>query len=95
MAQFAHQYVSELLRRESALSQTHPTVIPTDIITAEKPTYSINLMTLLLIGVVMKAITDVGAVTDAQWIERLDQAIDSSPELPWPQWILTQVHPPA
>lgn len=93
MAQFAHQYVAELLRRESALSQSHPTVIPTDIITAEKPTYSINLMTLLFIGVVMKAITDIGAVTDAQWIDRLNHAIDSSPELPWPQWILDQVHP--
>lgn len=94
MAQFVHQYVAELLKREKALAQAHPEVIATDITYSDPSTYSLNLQILLLLGVVMKKVSEVGGVTDQQWLDALDHAIDASPELPWPAWILNRQQPP-
>jgi hypothetical protein len=38
---------------------------------------------------VMKALNDKGIVLDAEWISRLDTALDG----PWPAWILNQTTP--
>jgi hypothetical protein len=46
-----------------------------------------NLMTLILIGMVMKKISEVAPqVTDQVWLDALSHAIDGT----WPAWILNQ-----
>jgi hypothetical protein len=91
MAQFIHQYVGELLRRQHTVAQAFPDVIGTDPMFTSRQLYNLNLQTLMILGVIMKVISDVAPqVTDEVWLSRLDAAIDSSPEFPWPQWILDQ-----
>lgn len=91
MAQFVHQFVEEILKRESGLARSHPQVIPSDIVSADRQLYSVNLMTLIVIGTVMKVISQVApTVTDAVWLDALDHALDESPTLPWPAWVVNQ-----
>jgi len=91
MAQYVHQYVAELLKREHQLAQAYPEFIKTDPMYSTPGPYAMNLMTLILIGVVMKKISEVAPqVTDAVWLDALNHATDSSPELPWAPWVLNQ-----
>ena len=87
MAQYVNQYVAELLQREHDLAQAQPDVIGTDPMYSSKSVYNLNLMTLILIGVVMKRISTIAPqVTDQVWIDDLSHALDG----PWPAWILNQ-----
>lgn len=91
MAQYVHQYVAELLKRQHQLAQAYPDFVKLDPMYSTPGQYSLNLMTLILVGVVMKKISDVvPLVTDQVWINALNDAINSSPGSPWPQWILNQ-----
>lgn len=91
MAEFVHQYVGELLKRQHALAEAYPDVVGTDIMSSTRQLYNINLMNLMIMGVIMKVISDLSpVVTDQVWIDRLDQAIDSSLQDPWPDWIVNQ-----
>lgn len=76
-------YVAELLRRQAAISPQ----IGTYIFGVGQELYEINVTLLTLLGVVMKAMTDKGAITDAEWLTRLDHALDGT----WPDWIVGQV----
>lgn len=91
MAQYVHQYVEQMLKRQHQLAQTYPDFIKTDPMFSAPGPYSVNLMTLILLGVVMKKISEVAPqVTDQVWIDALDHAIDASGAQPWPDWVLNQ-----
>jgi len=91
MAEFVHQYVGEILKRQRHLAQTYPDVINTDPMLSDPSRYSMNLQAIMFIGVVMKVISQVAPqVTDEVWLAALDHALDASPENPWPQWIIDQ-----
>ena len=91
MAQFVHQYVGELLKRQHLVAQAYPDVIGTDPMYSSRQLYNLNLQVLLMIGTVMKKISEVAPqVTDQVWIDALNHAIDSSPQAPWPDWVLNQ-----
>lgn len=86
MAQFVHQYVTELLKRQAIVGQQ----LGVDVYGVDRELYVINLTILTAIGVVMKKISDVApAVTDAVWIDALSQALDGT----WPPDVLNQVKP--
>lgn len=90
MAQFVHQYVKALLDREAVVGMQ----LGVDIYGSERTLYVINLMTLTLLGVVMKQISTVApAVTDQVWIDALSHALDYDITHPWPQAVLDQVNP--
>lgn len=90
MAQFVHQYVAELLKRQESAGQ----ILGVSPLHADKQTYVVDLTLLTLIGVVMKKISEIApAVTDAVWIDALNHALDSSGAAPWPDWILNQYDP--
>lgn len=78
-------YVGELLRRQAAL--TDLTGVYSFGVTREL--YVINMETLILLAVVMKALNDNGIVLDAEWQDRLDHALDGT----WPDWIVAQRNP--
>lgn len=80
-------YVAELLRRQAAVSDQ----VGAYIFGVSRETYCINVTVLTLLGVVMKAMVDKGAITDAEWLTRLDHALDGT----WPSWIVGQVNPDA
>jgi hypothetical protein len=42
-----------------------------------------------MLGTIMKALNDKGVVLDAEWLSRLDAALDG----PWPDWIINQTNP--
>jgi hypothetical protein len=91
VAQFVHQYVAELLKRQHRLAQAQPDFIRTDPMYTNPGAYSINLMTLILLGTIMKKISEIAPlVTDQVWLDALDHALDASDQLPWPAWILNQ-----
>lgn len=87
MADFVNQYVAALLSAQHDLAQTYPDTIGTDPLYSDRKSYNLNLMMLILIGMVMKKISDVAPqVTDAVWQDALAHAIDGT----WPAWILNQ-----
>ena len=90
MAQYVHQYVTELLRGQTTAGQ----LLGVDVYGVARESYVTNLTVLTLIGMVMKKISEVApAVTDAVWLDALNHALDSSPALPWPPDMLAQVKP--
>lgn len=78
-------YVAELLRRQAAVSQQ----VGAYVFGVGSELYSIDVTILTLLGVVMKAMVDKGAITDTEWLDRLDHALDGT----WPDWIVGQVDP--
>jgi hypothetical protein len=91
MAEFVHQYVGEILKRQHILAQTYPDVINTDPMLTDRTRYSMNLQAIMFIGVIMKVISEVAPqVTDQVWLNALDHALDASDQNPWPDWILNQ-----
>lgn len=90
MAQFVHQYVTELIKHQASVKPR----LGVDIYGVDRQLYAVNLTLLTLIGVVMKTVSEVApAVTDAVWIDRLAHALDPSGE-PWGA-LLAQVDPNA
>lgn len=85
----------------SMLQAQHSTVVTnglgTDIMGSGRELYNMNLTTLSLIGMVMKAIQDIApAATDAFWQNRLNIAIDTGSggdRSGWPGWVILQVRP--
>lgn len=88
MAQYVYQYVDPLLRRQAAALREK---LGVDIMAVDPQTYRINLTTLILVGVVMKAMVDKGIMSDAEWLARVDSALD--PVDAWPYWIVAQAPP--
>lgn len=86
MAATIPEYVDPLLRRQ----QFAATILGSDVLHSDPQSYAINLTLLTLIGVLMKALNDKGVVTDAEWLARLDTALNGA----WPPWILNQTPPP-
>lgn len=87
MAQFVNQIVAVLLSAEHKLAQAQPDIIGTDPMYSGRSAYNQNLMTLILIGMVMKKISEVApSVTDGVWLDALNHAIDGD----WPTWIINQ-----
>lgn len=98
MAQYVHTYVAELLKRQRIAAN----LLGSDPLGAGKELYSVNVSIMLLIGVIMKALTERPAVagqplmTDAEWIARLNTALDQgAPPNEWPAWIVNQTDPNA
>jgi hypothetical protein len=79
-------YVNELLRRQIAVADQ----LGVNVLGAGRELYCINLELLLLVGVLMKALSDKGVVSDAEWLQRLDVALEGD----WPPWIKDQTPPP-
>ena len=86
MAQFVEAYVEELLKRQQATTTGQ---LGVSLLLVGPELYKVDLTILVMIGVVMKALNDKGVVLDAEWISRLDTALDG----PWPAWILNQTTP--
>lgn len=57
----------------------------------DRQAYVVNLSTLALIGMVIKALHDKGVVPDGEWLTRLNAAYDG----PWPAGLLSQIDPNA
>jgi hypothetical protein len=95
MAAWSSQYVPPLLKGQHSIRD----VLGTDVMTSgNRELYNINLTTLALIAMVMKAIQDIapGVATDAFWQARLHVAIDTGPDgdrTGWAGWVLAQVAP--
>lgn len=90
MAQFVHQYVKALLDGQVEAGKQ----VGLGVYYIDRQTYLLNLTTLTIIGTVMKKISElVPTVTDQVWLDALGHALDSSPELPWPQDMLNQLDP--
>lgn len=85
MAATIPEYVDPLLRRQRIAAS----ILGSDVLTADPQTYAINVSLLTIIGVLMKALSDKGVVTDAEWLARLNVALDGD----WPQWITKQQIP--
>lgn len=88
MAQYVNDYVEELLKRQEATTAGQ---LGVSLLLVGPEPYRINLTILVMIGVVMKALNDHGIVLDAEWLSRLDTALDGD----WPAWILNQTPPPS
>lgn len=85
MAGTIPEYVAYLLPAQAGAC----TQIGTDLYTAPRDLYAVNLSLLALIGVMMKALNDKGVVLDAEWIDRLSHALDGT----WDPNIIGQVRP--
>jgi hypothetical protein len=86
MAQFVETYVEELLRRQQATTTGQ---LGVSLLLVGPELYKVDLTILVMLGVIMKALNDKGVVPDAEWLTRLDAALDG----PWPAWILNQTDP--
>jgi hypothetical protein len=86
MADFAEAYVEELLRRQEAAASGQ---LGVSLLLVGPELYKVDLTILVMIGVVMKALNDKGIVPDAEWLSRLDVALDGQ----WPDWIINQTNP--
>ncbi|HEX2551622.1 MAG TPA: hypothetical protein VHK64_08515 [Nocardioidaceae bacterium] len=82
---FIPQYVGYLLPAQASAC----TRVGTDVYTIPLDLYAVNLSLLTLIGVMMKALNDKGVVLDAEWLDRLNHALDGT----WDPNILAQVRP--
>lgn len=90
MAQFVHQYVSELVRGQAAAGQ----LLGVNTYMVDRQTWVLNLTVLTMIGTVMKKISEVApAVTDQVWLDALGHALDANAQFPWPPDLLNQVNP--
>ena len=90
MAQFVHQYVSELVKGQAAAGQ----LLGVNTYRVDRETWVLNLTILTMIGVVMKKVSEVApAVTDQVWLDALNHALDSSAQAPWPPGLLDQIDP--
>jgi hypothetical protein len=85
MAATIPEYVDPLLRGQIAAAS----ILGVQVMNVDKQLYDIDLTLLTLIGVVMKALNDHGVVLDAEWLTRLNTALQGT----WPAWILNQVNP--
>lgn len=85
MANFVPDYVGYLLPAQAAACLK----LGTDVYTSPKELYAVNLSLLTLIGVIMKALNDKGVVLDAEWIDRLNHALDGT----WDPNIIGQIKP--
>ena len=86
MAEFVHQYVDALLRRQESWAS----ILGVSILTADRQTYAVNLTQLALIGVVMKRISElVPTVTDQVWLNAVGEVTAGD----WPEWIVQQLPP--
>jgi hypothetical protein len=86
MADFAEAYVEELLRRQEAAATGQ---LGVSLLLVGPELYKVDLTILVMIGVIMKALNDKGIVLDAEWLSRLDVALDGQ----WPDWIINQTNP--
>lgn len=82
---FVPQYVGYLLPAQASAC----TRVGTDVYSIQRDLYAVNLSLLTLIGVLMKALNDHGVVLDAEWIDRLNHALDGT----WDPNIIGQVKP--
>jgi len=94
MAAWSSQFVPPLLKGQHAISDQ----LGTDVMSTSGELYNINLTTLALIGMVMKAVQDIvpTTATDAWWQARLNVAIDTGPagdRSGWAGWVLAQIAP--
>lgn len=85
MANFVPTYVGYLLPAQAGACLQ----MGTDLYGAPRDLYAVNLSLLALIGVMMKALNDKGVVLDAEWIDRLNHALDGT----WDPNIIGQVKP--
>lgn len=85
MANFVADYVSYLMPAQAGAAAQ----LGTDLYSSPKELYVINLSLLALVGVLMKALNDKGVITDAEWIDYLNHALDGT----WDPAILAQVRP--
>lgn len=92
MAQFVHQYVSQLVQGQARAAQ----MLGVNIYGADRSTWVMNLTVLTMLGVVMKKVSEVApAVTDQVWLDALNHALDQSAQQPWPPDLLNRVDPAA
>lgn len=94
MAARSYQFVGPMLKAQHAVRND----LGSDVMTADKQTYNINLELLALVAMVLKCVQDAvpGTFTDANLQQRLDTAIDTGPNgdrSGWPGWIVLQVPP--
>lgn len=85
MAQFVADYVTYLLPRQVTVGDK----LGVHMYAVGRELYVTNLTLLTLVGVLMKALNDKGVVLDAEWIDRLNHALDGT----WDPNILGQVDP--
>src|SRR5690349_23408975 len=76
MAAWSSQFVPPLLKGQHAISDQ----LGTDVMSTSGELYNINLTTLALIGMVMKAVQDIvpTTATDAWWQDRKSTRLNSS-----------------
>lgn len=90
---YSAKYAPPLLAAEHSIAVD----LGVDVMAVGPELYRINLLTLSLIGMVMKVISDVApAVTDTVWQQRLAIAVDTGPggdRSGWPGWVLLQITP--
>jgi hypothetical protein len=86
VAQFVPTYVEELLRRQQAATTGQ---LGVSLLLVGPELYKVDLTLLVMLGTIMKALNDKGVVLDAEWLTRLDAALDG----PWPDWIVNQTNP--
>lgn len=94
MASRPYQFVAPMLKAQHNLRYT----MGTDVVTADKQTYNVNLQILSLIAMVLKCLQDAVPLmfTDANLQQRLNEAIDTGANgdrSGWPGWIVLQVPP--
>lgn len=87
MAATVPEYVTELAKRQISASQQ----LGVQLLLVDRQTWAVNLTLLTLMGTIMKALNDKGIVPDAEWITRLNSALDGT----WPAWLLNQTDPNA
>lgn len=94
MATRPYQFVGAMLKAQHSIRNT----IGTDVLSADKQTYNVNLQLLALLAMTLKILQDLrpDIVTDAALQQRLIEAIDTGPngdKSGWPGWIVLQVAP--
>jgi hypothetical protein len=94
MAAWSSQFVPPLLKGQHSVRDD----LGTDVMSGNVEVYNVNLTTLALISMVMKAIQDIApaVATDAFWQARLNIAVDTGPNgdrSGWPGWVLAQIAP--
>jgi hypothetical protein len=81
------QYVDQLLRRQRIVGDQ----LGISLFGVGRELYVVDASLITLVAVVMKAMTEKGVITDAEWITRLNNALDGT----WPDWIAGQRDPDA